>query len=296
MSTKKQKEELITRKYRKRSRSGQLFYSVMKNKGSLVGFIIFCIIMLTFIASLFISYSSMSTTSAANRILPPSGQFPFGTDNLGRNLFLRIVYGARYSVTIGFGCTALSLFFGVLIGAVSGFYGGTVDNIIMRVTDVISSIPGMLFTMVIMTAFGQSLGNMIFAMGINGITMYVRITRASVLSVRGNEFVEAAKAIGISNFRTIYTQVLPNGMAPIIITVTTGIGMTIMAASGLSFIGFGVPPPLPEWGGLVSSGRAYLRTAPWISAFPGIAIMLVTLSFNMLGDGLRTALDPKQKR
>jgi len=296
MSGRTNKKDLITRKYRKRSSSGQLFYSVMKNKGSLVGFVIICIILLTFVAALFISYNSMAATSAANRIQPPSLEFPFGTDNLGRNLFLRIVYGARYSVTIGFACTFLSLFFGVLIGAVSGFYGGLVDNIIMRIADVISSIPGMLFTMVIMTAFGQSLGNMIFAMGVNGITMYVRITRASVLAVRGNEFVEASKAMGISNFRIIYTEVLPNGMAPIIITVTTGIGMTIMAASGLSFIGFGVPPPLPEWGGLVSSGRAYLRTAPWISAFPGVAIMLVTLSFNMLGDGLRTALDPKQKR
>jgi len=296
MSRPGKKDELITRKYRKRSQTGQLFYTVMRNKGSLVGFVIICIILATFFSAFFISYNSMAATSAANRIQPPSWQFPFGTDNLGRNLFLRIVYGARYSVTIGFACTFLSLFFGVLIGAVSGFYGGFVDNVIMRITDVISSVPGMLFTMVIMTAFGQSLGNMIFAMGINGITMYVRITRASVLAVRSNEFVEASKAIGVSNFEIIYGEVLPNGMAPIIITVTTGIGMTIMAAAGLSFIGFGVPPPLPEWGGLVSSGRAYLRTAPWISAFPGLAIMLVTLSFNMMGDGLRTALDPKQKR
>ena len=292
----RQKEQLITRKYRKRSSTGQLFHTVMKNKGSLVGFVIICIIIATFFAALFINYADMAKTSAANITMPPSSKYPFGTDNLGRNLLLRIIYGARYSVTIGFACTFLSLFFGILIGAVSGFYGGLADIIIMRITDVISSIPGMLFTMVIMTAFGQSLGNMIFAMGLNGITMYVRITRASVLAVRGNEFVEASKAMGIANLRIIYTEVLPNGMAPIIITVTTGIGMTIMAASGLSFIGFGVPPPLPEWGGLVSSGRAYLRTAPWISGFPGIAIMLVTLSFNMLGDGLRTALDPKQKR
>jgi len=296
MSKKTGKSELITKKYRKRSRFGAIFHSIKKNKGAMVGLVILCIIFLTFLASLFITFTSMTATSAVNRTLPPSAQFPFGTDNLGRNLFLRVVYGARYSIAIGFGCTLISLFFGVLIGAVSGFYGGLVDNIIMRIADVVSSVPGMLFTMVIMTAFGQSLGNMIFAMGITSIPLYIRITRASVLTVRGNEFVEAAKAIGISHFRIIYTEVIPNGMAPIIITVTTGIGMTIMSAAGLSFIGFGVPPPSPEWGGLVSSGRALLRTAPWISGFPGLAIMFVVLAFNMLGDGLRDALDPKLKR
>ena len=288
--------ERITKKYRKRSRFGTIFHSMKKNKGAMIGFGILCLIFLTFIASLFISYTAMTATSAANRTLPPSSEFPFGTDSLGRNLFLRVVYGARYSIAIGFGCTLISLAGGILIGAVSGFYGGMVDNIIMRLADIVSSVPGMLFTMVIMTAFGQSLGNMIFAMGITSIPLYIRITRASVLTVRGYEFVEAAKAIGISDFRVIYTQVLPNGMAPIIVTVTTGIGMTIMAAAGLSFIGFGVPPPRPEWGGLVSSGRALLRTAPWISGFPGLAIMFVVLAFNMMGDGLRDALDPKLKR
>ncbi|MCL1835651.1 MAG: ABC transporter permease [Oscillospiraceae bacterium] len=296
MSSRNRKEQLITKKYRKRSRFGEIFHSIKKNKGAMVGLVILCIIVLTFFASLFISFSAMTATSAANISRPPSREFLFGTDNLGRNLFLRVVYGARYSIAIGFGCTLISLAGGVLIGAISGFYGGLVDNIIMRIADVVSSVPGMLFTMVIMTAFGQSLGNMVFAMGVTSIPLYIRITRASVLTVRGNEFVEASKAIGFSSFRIIYTEVIPNGMAPIIITVTTGIGMTIMAAAGLSFIGFGVPPPSPEWGGLVSSGRALLRTAPWISGFPGLAIMLVVLAFNMLGDGLRDALDPKLKR
>ena len=289
-------KELITKKYRKRSRFGEIMHSIFKNKGATVGVILLCIIFVMFFASLFVSYSSMTATSAKQRYIPPSWQFPFGTDDLGRNLFLRVVYGTRYSIAIGFGCTAISLFFGVLFGSIAGFYGKVVENIIMRSADVMSSIPGMLSAMVIMTALGQSLPNLIFAMGISSMPLYIRITRASVLSVRSNEYVEAARAIGVSNFGIIFTEVLPNGMSPLIVTITTGMGMTIMAAAGLSFIGFGVPAPRPEWGGLISSGRALTRTAPWVTMFPGLAIMMVVLAFNMLGDGLRDALDPKLKK
>jgi peptide/nickel transport system permease protein len=260
------------------------------------GLILLCIIFLTFIASWFVSYESITTTNAYARYNPPSWQYPFGTDDMGRNLFLRVVYGARYSIVIGFGCTLISLVIGVGLGAAAGFYGGKLESIIMRAADVMISVPAILAAMVLMTALGQSLMNLIFAMGITGVPIYIRITRASVLSVRSNEYVEAARAIGLSNFRIIFSEVLPNGMSPVIITVTTGIGMTIMAAAGLSFIGLGVPPPQPEWGGLISAGRALTRTHPWVAAFPGIAIMIVVLGFNMLGDGLRDALDPKLKQ
>ena len=296
MSEISKSNELVSKKYRKRGRFGEILHSIKQNKGAMLGLIILCILILTLIASFFISYSSMTKTNAKARLNPPSVEYPFGTDDLGRNLFLRVIYGTRYSLVIGFGCTIISLVFGVSLGAVAGFYGGKFESFVMRACDVISSIPGMLSAMVIMTALGQSLPNLIFAMGITSIPLYVRITRASVLSVRNNEFVEAARAIGISNSRIIFTEVLPNGMAPIIITITTGMGMTIMAAAGLSFIGFGVPPPHPEWGGLISSGRNLTRTAPWVTAFPGLAIMLVVLAFNMLGDGLRDALDPKLKQ
>lgn len=290
------KKELVTKKYRKRSQFGEIFHRIKQNKGAMLGLILLCIVFLTFFASWFVSYSAITTTNVHMRYSPPSWQYPFGTDDMGRNLFLRVVYGARYSIIIGFGCTLISLVLGVGLGAVAGFYGGKLESIIMRAADVMISVPAMLAAMVLMTALGQSLPNLIFAMGITGIPMYIRITRASVLSVRSNEYVEAARAIGISNFRIIFSEVLPNGMSPIIITITTGIGMTIMAAAGLSFIGFGVPPPRPEWGGLISSGRALTRTAPWVAAFPGVAIMLVVLGFNMLGDGLRDALDPKLKQ
>ena len=290
-------EELITKKYRKRSRSGELFHRVMGNKGAMAGLIIISLILLAFAVSLFaISYEAMTATSAKNKIMPPSVQFPFGTDTLGRNIFLRVAYGTRYSLAIGFGTTIISFVLGVFIGAVAGYYGGMLESFIMRISEILTSVPSMLFTMVMMMTFGQGLGSMVLAMGINGIPAYIRISRASVLRLRDDEYVEAAKATGISNLRIIFTEVLPNGMAPIIITLTTGIGMTILSAAGLSYLGFGIQPPLPEWGGLVSAGRGQLMAAPWVSLFPGLAVMFTVLSFNMLGDGLRDALDPKLKR
>jgi len=261
----------------------------------MVGLIILIALILFFIAGLFVKYDAITKTNALDRLKAPSWKYPFGTDTLGRNLFLRVMYGTRYSLAIGFGCTIISLALGVILGGISGYYGNMTDNVIMRATDVVSSIPGMLSAMVIMTALGQSLANMIFAMGITGVPMYIRITRAQVLTVRTNEYVEAARAIGISNFKIILKQIIPNSMSPIIVTVTSGIGMTIMAASGLSFIGFGVPSPKPEWGALVSNGRDLMRTSPWVTTFPGAAIMLIVLAFSILGDGLRDALDPKLK-
>ena len=294
MTTKNRAEkELVSKKYRKRSRMGEIFHSICQNKGALLGLIILCLILLLFLASLFISWQSITKTNARSILSAPSREHLFGTDELGRDLFKRVVYGTRYSIAIGFGCTFISLLFGVPIGAVAGYYGGKLENFIMRACDVMASIPGQLSAMVFMTALGQSLTNLVIAMGITSIPLYVRITRASVLSIRNNEFVEAAHAIGISNSKIMFSEILPNGLSPIIIMVTTGMGMTIMAAAGLSFIGFGVPSPAPEWGGLISSGRGLTRTAPWVAAFPGLAIMMVVLAFNLLGDGLRDALDPK---
>ena len=296
MSRSNDASELITKKYKRRSGLGEIFHRLKKNRGAMAGLVILTLVFLTLLLSLFISFQSVAATSASARFEPPSLKYPFGTDDLGRNLFLRVVYGTRYSIAIGFGVVAIGLFFGVLLGSIAGYFGGSLENIIMRISDTMSSVPGMLSAMVIMTALGQSLTNLIIAMGVTSIPLYLRISRASVLTVRDQEFVEAARAIGLSNFRIIYTQVLPNGMSPVIISVTTSLGMTIVGAAGLSFIGFGVPAPAPEWGGLIATGRALLRTAPWVTTFPGLAIMLVVLSFNMLGDGLRDALDPKLKK
>jgi len=289
------KYESVLKKYRKRSRFADLFRRIIKNKGALVGLILLGIVICMFIGSFFISWDAITAVNARNRFAPPSWEYPMGTDSLGRNLFLRLIYGTRYSLAIGFGAVVIGLTLGLLLGCLAGYYGGMYEHIIMRVCDVIASVPGILSAMVIMMALGQSVQNLIFAMGIMSTTGYARISRASMLRVKSEEFIEAAHAIGIPNFRIIFTQVLPNGMAPLIITVTTSLGTTIMGASGLSFIGFGVQQPAPEWGGLLAAGRQYLRTSPWITVFPGIAIMIIVLGFSMLGDGLRDALDPKLK-
>ncbi|HHU30420.1 MAG: ABC transporter permease [Bacillota bacterium] len=292
----KRNQELITRKYKKRSRLGETLHRLKKNKGAMAGLGVIIAIFLVFIGSLFLDFEQVTVSNARAILQKPSLQYPFGTDHMGRNILLRVVYGSRYSLAIGCGVVAIAAFFGIFFGAVAGYYGGTVENVIMRCNDVLASIPGMLFGMVLMTTLGQSLFNLILAVGITSIPVYTKITRASVLTVRNQEYIEAARAIGLSNFRIIFTQILPNALSPVIVVMTTSFGLAIIIASGLSFVGFGVPLPHPEWGSLISAGRQYARTAGWIMTFPGVAIMLVVLAFNLMGDGLRDALDPKLKR
>ena len=287
---------LVSEKYRKRSQFGELMHHIKQNKGAVAGIVIIAIVIIMFLASLFLSFESVTAMDVPNRYSPPSWRFPFGTDNSGRNLFLRVVYGSRYSLVIGLGSTLIQLIPGLLLGAIAGYYGGKLDDIIMRISDILASIPGLLLGIVIVSVLGQNLWNLILAVGVTGIPIYIRITRAAILTVRNSEFVEASRAIGFSNMRIIATQILPNGLAPIIVTVTTSLGVVIIIASSLSFLGFGVPVPHPEWGALVSSGKDYMRTAPWLTAFPGLLIMFIVLGFNMLGDGLRDAMDPKLKR
>ncbi|MCL2391375.1 MAG: ABC transporter permease [Oscillospiraceae bacterium] len=287
---------LVTKKYRKRSQIGDIFHYLKFNKGAMAGFVIFSLIIVAFLGSLFISWDAITDINVSSRFARPSAQHIFGADNMGRDLFLRVIYGTRYSLAIGFGAVLISAFIGVVAGSFAGYYGGKADDIIMRLSDVLASIPGILMGMVIVTVMGQSLINLIVAVGITGAPVYLRMTRASILTVRNNEFVEAAKAVGIANLRIIFTQVLPNGLSPVIVTVTAGLGITIIVASSLSFLGFGVPVPHPEWGAVIAAGREYTRNAPWITTFPGIFIMMTVLAFNLFGDGVRDALDPKLKR
>jgi len=287
---------LLVKQYRKRSRMGEIFYNINKNKGAVAGFIILGVICLAFIVSLFISFESITAMNAQQRFAAPSWQLPFGADDFGRNVFLRVIYGTRYTLAIGFGAVALATVFGVTLGCFAGYYGGIVEDIIMRVSDVLSSIPGMLLGMVIMTVLGQSLRNLIVAVGVQSIPIYLRMTRASILTVRNNEFVEASRAIGFSNIRIIFTQVLPNGLSPIIVTITASLGISIIVAASLSYLSFGVPVPHPEWGALISTTKEFARRAPFLLTFPGLSIMITVLAFNLIGDGLRDALDPKLKR
>jgi len=286
----------VIAKYKKRSQIGEIWHRLIRNKSSLAGIIILGFLVIMALVSLFMSFESVTSANVPAKFSRPSWQYPFGTDSLGRNLFLRVIYGTRYSIVIGFGAVLLSSIFGVSLGSIAGYYGGKADNIIMRISDVLASIPGLMLGMVIMIVLGMSLQNLIIAAGVTGIPHLIRISRASILTVKGNEFVEAARAIGFSDLRIIATQVIPNGLSPILVQATVALGLGIMMASSLSFLGFGIPAPTPEWGALVSAGRDYARAAPWLMAFPGIAIMLIVLGLNLLGDGLRDALDPKLKK
>jgi len=289
--------ESVLRKHRKRSRGGEAFRHLLRNPGAMAGMVILGIMVILFIVSQFIPFESVTAANMQYRFSSPSLQFPFGTDNMGRNLFIRVIYATRFSLPIGLGATSVAALIGVFLGSISAFYEGSVaDEVVMRFSDSLASIPGILLGMVIITTLGRSVPNLIIAIGVSAVPVFVRISRASVLTLKGSEFVEAAKAIGLSNFRILYTQVLPNGLAPIMITFTASLGMAILISAGLSFLGFGIPIPNPEWGQLVSVGRETIRSAPWLTIFPGLFIMLTVMAFNLLGDGLRDAFDPKLKK
>ncbi|MBQ3402802.1 MAG: ABC transporter permease [Synergistaceae bacterium] len=226
----------------------------------------------------------------------PSASHWLGTDEFGRDILSRLIYGARVSLQVGFIAVGIALITGGMLGAVSGYYSGRLDNCIMRVMDVLLSIPQTLLAIAIVAALGPSLMNLMIAVGISAVPTYARIVRGSVLSIRSMEFIEAARAAGSSDLRIILRHIIPNSMAPIIVQSTLGVASAILNAAGLSFIGLGIQPPNPEWGAMLSGGRQYIRDYPHMTLYPGLAIMLTILALNFLGDGLRDALDPKLKR
>jgi len=230
-----------------------------------------------------------------NKLQAPSIEHPFGTDGFGRDIMARVIYGSRYSLLIGFTATFSALFIGGLIGSVSGYFGGATDNVLMRFMDILIAIPSALLAIAVVSALGPSLVNLIIAMSIADIPNYARIIRSSVLSIKENEFVEAAIAVGSGHPRIIYTHILPNTIAPLIVQATLGVGYVIIVASGLSYLGLGIMPPAPEWGNMLSEGQQFIRYSPWLVLFPGLSIMLTVLSLNLLGDGLRDSIDPKLK-
>ena len=288
---------LVIKKYRKRGTMGEIFHHLSKNKGAMAGLIILGLLIVILILSIiFIKFETVTKSNVSMRFTPPGKGALFGTDNMGRDQFLRVIFGTRYSLLIGFCGVAIATFFGVILGSIAGYFGKAAEDFIMRLADILASIPGLLLGMVIMTVLGQSIPNLIIAVGVPATHIFIRITRASILSVRGNEFVEASRAIGLSHFRVMFKHVLPNGLAPIIVTFTTTLGLMIIMSASLSFLGFGVPVPHPEWGTLIANGRTNIRNAPWLTTFPGLFIMITVLAFNLLGDGLRDALDPKLKK
>lgn len=284
---------------RKRKKESQLL-SILKrlarNKLSVAGGSILLIIVLGAVLAPLIAPYPFDAMDSAHILEGPSRLHICGTDNLGRDIFSRLLYGARYSLALGFVSVIVSQVFGVIIGSVVGYYGGALEDVVMRVLDVIQSIPGTLLTITVATVFGSGFGNTILALAISHIPGSARNTRALVLSVRKNEYLEAADACNCSDTRKIATHILPNIVSYMIVSFITATAYTILQAASLSYIGLGVQPPTPEWGALLTSARDYMRDYTYMLVFPCIFIALTVLSLNLLGDGLRDAMDPKMKR
>ncbi|HVA89732.1 MAG TPA: ABC transporter permease [Chloroflexota bacterium] len=223
---------------------------------------------------------------------PPSAAFPLGTDSTGRDVLSRVLAGARISLTVGVVAVAIATFFGALLGLLSGYFGGWTDQIIMRLMDVMLAFPDILLAIVIITVLGVGLTNVMIAVGIAAVPAYTRIVRAAVLAVREQDYVEAARAFGAPHWRIIFSHILRNVLTPIIVLVTLSIGLAILTAAGLSFVGLGAQPPTPEWGDMLNDAQGYLQSAWWTAVFPGVAIMIVVVGLNLLGDGLGDLLDP----
>ena len=282
-------------KAKKKSEVIRVLKQLSKNKLAMIGLVIFVLeIIIAILAPVIAPYDYTSMDFLAINA-GPSAKHWFGCDDLGRDIFSRIIIGSRYSITIGICAIALATLIGCAIGAVAGYYGGWVDNLIMRILDIIQAIPGMLLMIVAAAMLGPGFVNTIITMSIGTIPGMARMLRAQMLKERGNEYIEAETSINCSTFRIIMAHLLPNCMSPIIVQATMGVGQTITLAAGLSFLGLGVQPPAPEWGAMLSNARSFMRTAPHLVIFPGLAIAVTVLALNLLGDGLRDALDPKLK-
>lgn len=263
---------------------------------AMFGLAIICVLVFCAVFAEVISPYSPIKQDLMHMFETPSAAHWLGTDEFGRDILSRLIYGARVSLQVGFIAVGIALVTGGMLGAISGYYSGRLDNCIMRVMDVLLSIPQTLLAIAIVAALGPSLMNLMIAVGISAVPTYARIVRGSVLSIRSMEFIEAARAAGSSDLRIILKHIIPNSMAPIIVQSTLGVASAILNAAGLSFIGLGIQPPNPEWGAMLSGGRQYIRDFPHMTLYPGLAIMLTILALNFLGDGLRDALDPKLKR
>lgn len=278
----------------KKSITISLMFCKIKKHKLLFGCLIF-ILFLTFTAIFapFISPHDPIEQNLKHRLLPPSLEHPFGTDQFGRDMLSRLMFGIQTSLTTGILAALLSVMLGVFLGMVAGYFGGMIDGCIMRFTDIVLSFPSIVLTLAIAGSLGPSLFNIVIAIVAVGWTQYTRVVRGLVLALKETDFIEAARAIGAGDFRIIFRHILPNCTAPIIVMMTLSIGNMIISISGLSFLGLGVQPPTAEWGMMLKQGVEYMGTAPHLSIFPGLAIMLSVLSFNILGDELRDIFDPK---
>ena len=286
------------KKYKKRSQVAEIWRRFRKNKGAMLGLIIItAIVFVAVFADVILDYETdVIGQNIMERMQKPSLKHLFGTDEVGRDIFFRVLYGSRISLAVGVVAVAIGLVVGMTLGCIAGYFGGLCEDIIMRATDILGAVPSIMMGVAIVSALGVSTGNLMLAIGLTSVPQFVRISRASVLTVRNQEYVEAARAIGQNEAKIIASHIIPNCLSPIIVQTTLRTASAIVAASSLSFMGLGVKVPSPEWGALLSAGRAYVRTAPYMTLFPGLAIMVTVLALNMVGDGLRDSLDPKLRR
>lgn len=286
----------MSTKVKSKGMFGDAWYRLKKNKLAIAGIIVLLIYIIFAVCANFLAPYDYAAQDLSSTFLRPCKEHLLGTDNLGRDIFSRIIYGARISLQIGFVSVGIALLLGSIIGCIAGFYGGKADSILMRVVDVMMAIPSVLLAIVVASVLGTGMRNLMIAIGISSVPSFARIVRASILSVRDQEYIEAARLSGCSDFRIIMRHVIPNILPNIIVQVTLSMGLAILSAASLSFLGLGVQAPQPEWGSMLAAGRGYMQQHMHLVLFPGLALVFLVLALNMIGDGLRDALDPRMKR
>lgn len=284
--------ELNSKELASRGQRQRFIRAFLRNRIAIIGLVIVIIMVLSAIFAPVIAPHDPNETHVRDRISPPSLEYPMGTDDFGRDIFSRILYGARISLVIAFIAQVVAISIGITLGMISGWYGGLVDDVIMRITDGFFAIPGLMFLIVWVAILDPSPVSIFLALGLIGWPADARMMRGQVLSVKEREYVVAAKAMGASDMRIMTRHILPNAIAPSIVLASLGIAGAILAESTLSFLGLGVQIPNPSWGTMIDTGRNFTTTAWWYAIFPGLAIMITVLGFNFVGDGLRDALDP----
>ncbi len=284
------------RKPRPRNAVSRFFRAILANRGAAVGLVLVVLLVAIAVLAPWIAPYDPDEMGAGMMLTPPDASFWFGTDEFGRDILSRVIYGSRLTIQVGVIAVGISLTVGMLIGLVSGYAGGWLERIFMRGVDVLFSFTETLIALAAVAVLGPSLTNAMIAVGIAAIPFYARVTYSATLVERNRPYFEAAYASGAGHFRLIFRHLLPNVIPPLIVVATLGVSAAVLAAAGLSFLGLGAQPPSPEWGAMLSAGRDYFTQAPWLMLYPGVAIMVTVLAFNLLGDGIREALDPRQQK
>lgn len=278
------------------ARVGMFARNMVRNRLAALGWVIVLLILFAAIFAPWVAPYAPEEQFSTDARQPPSAQYLFGTDTIGRDIFSRVVFGARVSLFVGLASMSIAALLGVSTGLIAGYYGGWIDTVLMRIMDALLAFPALLLAIFIVSVLGPSLMNAVLAVGVVYTPTFARLTRASALSVREQEYLEAARAIGVGDGQIMRRVILLNSLSPIVVQFSLGIGYAILVEAGLSFLGLGVQPPTSAWGSMLGAGRNYMSFAPWLTTFPGLAIFVTVLGFNFVGDGLREALDPKMRR